>query len=92
MSCHCMTYLTHLGTSGTLNNSSDALSYLFDEMVSDHGPAEMVNHSEVVYIGWGQGLEIDVVTKLGRCVGTRPSSARKFSKAENSKFLDTNKV
>lgn len=25
----------------------------------------MVSHSKVVYIGWGQGLEIDVVTRLG---------------------------
>lgn len=32
--------------------------------------------------GRGRGFEIDVVSRLGRCVGTRPRSAWKIREAE----------
>lgn len=34
----------------------------------------MVSHREVVSIGWGDVLEIDMVAKLGRCLDMRQMS------------------
>lgn len=34
----------------------------------------MVSHGEVVSIGWGNRLEIEVIARLGRCLDTRQMS------------------
>lgn len=34
----------------------------------------MVSHGEVVPSGWGNSLEIEVIARLGRCLGMRQMS------------------